>query len=125
VIIGMRRLLLAMLVASLSATALGAAASLSFSTGSLGAAQVSVPRCASGALSVLPNLSASNVTSVTIGGIPAACAGATLKVTVNNGASNSSGSATIAAGGGSAIVTLAAAVAVTTTVQTDLVVDGP
>jgi hypothetical protein len=110
---------------TLACAAVGFAASVAVSSGSLGASTISVPRCTAAGLSVLQNLSAGTVVSVTVSGLPAACGGATLQVTVNNGLTNSSGSATIAAGGGSTTVTLAAAVAVTAAEQTDLVVVGP
>lgn len=104
---------------------LGAAASLSLSSGTLGAATTATPRCTATGLSVLQNLSAGTVISVTVGVLPAACAGATLQVTVNNGVTNASGSAAVPGGGGSVVVTLGSAPAVTATEQTDLVVVGP
>ena len=103
----------------------GLAASVAVSSDSLGASTISVPRCTAVGLSVLQNLTAGTVASVTVSGLPAACGGATLQVTVNNGSTNSSGSATIAAGGGATTVTLALAVAVTASEQTDLVIVGP
>ncbi len=103
----------------------GAAASLSFASGTLGAARTTTPRCTTAGLSVLQNLSTSTVVSVTVGALPSTCGGATLQVTVNNGVTNSSGSAAVPAGGGSVTVTLAVAVAVTAWEQTDLVLVGP
>jgi hypothetical protein len=103
----------------------GAAASLSFASGTLGAATTATPRCTTAGLSVLQNLSASTVASVTVGTLPAACAGATLQVTVNNGIINGSGSAAVPAGGGSVTVTLGVLPAVTASEQTDLVLVGP
>jgi hypothetical protein len=103
----------------------GAAASLSFATGTLGAATTTMPRCTSAGLSVLQNLSTGTVVSVTVGALPAACGGATLQVTVNNGATNGSGSAAVPAGGGSVTVTLGSAPTVTASEQTDLVLVGP
>jgi hypothetical protein len=110
---------------TLACAVIGLAASVVVSSGSLGASTISVPRCTSAGLSVLQNLTAATVTSVTVSGLPAACGGGTLQVTVNNGVTNSGGSAAIPAGGGSATVTLAVAVGVTATEQTDLVVVGP
>jgi hypothetical protein len=104
---------------------LGAAASLSLSSDTVGAATTATPRCTAAGLSVFQNLSASTVVSVTVGVLPAACAGATLQVTVNNGVANASGSAAVPGGGGSVVVTLGSAPAVTATEQTDLVVVGP
>ena len=104
----------------------GFAASLSLTSATLGAAQVAIPRCATGALTVLPNLNGSaNIVSVTVSGIPAACGGGTMKLTVNNGTTNSSGSAAVPGAGGSLTVTLAAGVPLTAAEQTDLVVIGP
>jgi len=103
----------------------GAAASASFATDTLGAATTATPRCTSAGLSVLQNLSAATVASVTVGTLPAACGGATLQVTVNNGVTNSSGSAAVPTGGGSVTVTLGIPPAVTASEQTDLVLVGP
>lgn len=103
----------------------GHAASLTVSQSGLGAATVAVDRCTTGALSVLSNLSAGSVVSVTIGSLPASCGTATLQVTVSNGLSNSGGSETVPAGGGSVTVALAVPTALTTQIQTDLVMVGP
>jgi hypothetical protein len=110
---------------TLACAGVGLAASVSIASDSLGASTISVPRCTAAGLSVLQNLTAGNVVSVTISGLPAACGTGTLQVTVNNGSTNSSGSAAIPAGGGATTVTLALPVAVTTSEQTDLVVVGP
>jgi hypothetical protein len=106
-------------------TLVGLAASLTLTTHSLGAGAASSPRCATSSLAVVQNLTGTNVFSVTVGSVPAACAGATLSLTVNNGATSSGGSAIIPAGGGSVTVTLASAVGVTSAEETDLVVVGP
>jgi len=103
----------------------GAAASLSVTSSTLGAARTTTPRCTAASLTVLNNLTAATVSSVVVGSLPGACGGATLQVTVNNGLTNSSGSAAVPGGGGSVTVTLAAAVAVTANMQTDLVLVGP
>jgi len=103
----------------------GSAASLSLASGSLGAATTATPRCTAAGLSVIQNLTASTVSSVPVGVLPAACAGATLQVTVNNGVANSSGSAGVPGGGGSVTVTIAVPPAVTASEQTDLVLVGP
>ena len=103
----------------------GAAASLSFATGTLGAATTATPRCTTAGLTVLQNLSAGTVVSVTVGALPAACGGATLQATVNNGVTNGSGSAAVPGGGGSVTVTLSVAPSVTASEQTDLVLVGP
>jgi hypothetical protein len=114
------------------ATALGAAgvtsglaASITISGGTVGMAKLAVPRCTTAAVGVVNNISASNVVSVTISGLPVACGSATIQAAVNNGTSSSSGSGTVPAAGGSVTVTLGAAVAATTTLETDLVLTGP
>ena len=73
----------------------------------------------------MQNLTGSNVSSVTIGGIAATCATGTLSVTVNNGTANSSGTAVVPAGGGSMTVTLAAAVAFRQANEVDVAIVGP
>jgi len=120
----LRRIVAAILVTAAGAV-VGSAASLSFASGSLGAATASTPRCTTAGLTVLQNLSAGTVVSVTVGAIPAACGGATLQVTVNNGVTNASGSAAVPGAGGAVTVTLASAPAVTASEQTDLVLVGP
>lgn len=120
----LRRIVAAILVTAIGAV-VGSAASLSFASGSLGAATAATPRCTTAGLTVFQNLSAGTVISVTVGAIPAACGGATLQVTVNNGVTNASGSAAVPGAGGSVTVTLASAPAVTAAEQTDLVLVGP
>jgi len=120
----MRRIASVILVTAIGAV-VGSAASLSLASGSLGAATTATPRCTAAGLSVIQNLTASTVSSVTVGVLPAACAGATLQVTVNNGVANSSGSAVVPGGGGSVTVTIAVPPAVTASEQTDLVLVGP
>ena len=120
----MRRIACVILVTAIGAV-VGSAASLSLASGSLGAATTATPRCTAAGLSVIQNLTASTVSSVTVGVLPAACAGATLQVTVNNGVANSSGSAVVPGGGGSVTVTIAVPPAVTASEQTDLVLVGP
>ena len=104
---------------------LGAAASLAFSSDSFGAARTATPRCAAAGLTVFQNLSAGTVVSVTVGGLPAACGGATLQATVNNGVTSGSGSASVPVGGGSLTVTLGSAPLVTAAEETDLILIGP
>jgi len=109
----------------LSGTVIGAAASLNLSSGTLGANQLATPRCTTANLSVFQNVSGSNVASVTVSGLPAACGGGTLQAAVNNGTASSSGSAAVPAAGGAVTVTLAAAVALSEAAETDIVVVGP
>jgi len=110
---------------ALAGTVVGLAASLAFAAGSLGASQMTVPRCTSAGLRIIQNLSGSNVISVTVSNLPAGCGGATIHATVNNGDANSSGSNAVPGGGGSVTVTLASSVAATTTHQIDIVLTGP
>jgi hypothetical protein len=121
----MWRRLTGVLLLSVCCVVMAAAVSLAVTPKSLGARTVSTPRCTTAGLSVLQNLSAGTVISVTVGGLPAACGGATLQLTVNNGVANSSGSATVPGSGGSVTVTLGTPVAVTSAEQTDLVLVGP
>jgi hypothetical protein len=121
----MWRRLTGVLLLSVCCAVMAAAVSLTVTPKSLGARTVSTPRCTTASLSVLQNLSAGTVISVTVGGLPAACGGATLQLTVNNGVANSSGSATVPGAGGSVTVTLGTSVAVTSAEQTDLVLVGP
>lgn len=120
----LRRIVAVILVIAMGAV-IGNAASLSFASGSVGAATTATPRCTTAGLTVFQNLAAGTVTSVTVGVLPAACGGATLQVTVNTGVANSSGSAAVPGGGGSVTVTLAVPPAVTAAEQTDLVLVGP
>ena len=121
----MRRLLLLVVISVTSGLAVGAAASLSVSSGDLGAAHQSVARCGTAGLSVIQNLSGSNVISVTVGGLPSTCGSSTLQLTVYNGSTTSSGSAAVPAAGGSVTVTLATAIAAAVSERTDLIVVGP
>lgn len=120
----LRRTAAVILVTAMGAV-VGSAASLSFASGSLGAARTATPRCTTAGLTVFQNLSAGTVVSVTVAAIPAACGGATLQVTVNNGITNAGGSAVVPGPGGAVTVTLATALVVTAAEQTDLVLVGP
>lgn len=119
------RRIAAVIAVTAAGAAVGAAASLNFASSSVGAATTATPRCTAAALTVLQNLTAGTVASVTVGALPAACGGATLQVTVNNGVTNSSGSAVVPGGGGSVTVTIAVPPLVTASEQTDLVLVGP
>jgi len=109
----------------LGAAAIAFAASLAFSSGSVGVDWESVPRCTTAGVGVIQNVSGTTAISVTVSGLPGACGGATLQVTVNNQLTSSSGSATVPGAGGSVTVTLAVAVAITAVEQVDLVLTGP
>ena len=119
-----RRITGIVLIGAISAV-LGAAASVSFSSNTLGAATAATPRCTADGLTVFQNLSGATVISVTVSAIPAACAGATLQATLNTGAANASGSAVVPGGGGSVTVTLGSAPTVAVADQIDLVMVGP
>jgi hypothetical protein len=123
--VGTLRRIAIVIVVTAAGAVVGAAASLNLTSSSLGAATTSTPRCTTAALTVLQNLTAANVVSVTVGAIPAACGGATLQATVNNGVTNSGGSAVVPGGGGSVTVTIAVPTAVTASEETDLVLVGP
>lgn len=101
------------------------AASLSLSSGSIGAGTASTGRCTNAGLTVVQNLSGSNVASVTVGSIPVGCGGATLLVTVTAGAATGSGSGSVPAGGGSVTVAISGTPTVTASELTDLVLIGP
>jgi hypothetical protein len=103
----------------------GSAASLTAGSKSLGAQGVAVPRCDTDGFTLVQNLSSSNVVSVTVSGIAAACATGTMSVTLNNGTSNSSGTVTVPSGGGSVTVTLATPVAAKDSEEIDVSVTGP
>lgn len=121
----MWRRILGLTLLTLASATVGAAASATVSSDSVGAASIAVPRCTNVGLSVLQNLSAGTVVSITVSGLPASCGGATLQATVNNGLTSGTGSTVVPAGGGMATVTLGVAVAVTVAEQTDIVLVGP
>ena len=114
-----------MLFTAVAGVVFGAAASLNLAADTLGAARVTMPRCTTAALTVVPNLVGSSVGSVTVGGLPASCGTATLQVTVANGATSGSGSATVPAGGGSVTVALGTTPTLTATTRTDVLLVGP
>ena len=124
---GLRRSALVTSAAAVLALVVGHASSLSMASRSLGAKGVAVPRCATGAFTIVPNLSGANVVSVTVGQIPATCANGTLQLTLNNGTANSSGSYTVPASGGpfSTTITLGTPVAAKDADQIDISLMGP
>jgi hypothetical protein len=121
----MWRQLAILVLIGISCSVLGAAASLSFSSASLGAAIVTVPHCTTAGLGVIQTLSGANVASVTVSNLPAGCGSAAVQVTVNNGAVNGSGSNTVPGAGGSVTITLIPTPAAATYEQTDIVLTGP
>jgi hypothetical protein len=117
--------LAAVLLVAAGAMVVGAAASLSFAAGALGASAVTPARCTSAALTITPTLTVAAWTDVVVSGVPAACGGATLQLTVDTGSTNASGTAVVPAGGGSVTVTLPVAQTVIAAMQIDLVLLGP
>jgi len=110
---------------ALSTPVVGWAASGTLNADTLGGARLNVPRCTSAGLTVIQNLTAGTISSITVGGIPSACGSATLQATVNNGTTTGSGTAAVPAGGGAVTVSLGLAPAVTTGELTDIVFVGP
>jgi len=88
-----------------ASTACAAAASLSFGSGNLSAGSAAVTACTGlSSLSATRNADNSgNVTQVVVPGVPAACAGETISITLLNGSNASLGSASalVPVGGGS------------------------
>ena len=111
--------------AAVALPVVGHASSLALGSRSLGTASTTVARCDTDGFGVVQNLSGANVVSVTVSQIAAACAGGTLRVTLNNGTTNSSGSGTVPGGGGSMTVTLGSAVAADDAGEIDVAVSGP
>lgn len=109
----------------LACSTIGAAASLAVASDSLGAATTATGRCTTGALTVAPNLSSGTIVSVTVGGLPSACGGATLQAAVNNGSASATGSTAVPAGGGAVTVTLSSAPSLVAADQIDIVLVGP
>ena len=120
-----RHLIVAAMLAVSSGYVIGSAASAALTVRTLGAASVATPRCTNAGLAMIPTLSGSTVSSVSVGGLPAACGGATLRVTVNDGTVAGSGSATVPVVGGSLVVTIASSPTLTTHVEIDAVLEGP
>ena len=89
----------------LSAWMIGSAlaSSLTDTSQTVGAGKAAVARCETGGVTTLYN-AGTTVTSVIVSNIASGCAGATMKVTVNNHTTTSSGSGTVPAGGGSLTV---------------------
>jgi hypothetical protein len=93
------KILGAVLTATLLSAGFAAAASLTFSTGSLSAGNAAVAGCTSSALSASRNVSnTGNVTQVNVLNVPQACAGQTLAVTLENSSHTSLGAASTTVG---------------------------
>ena len=96
------------LAVAAASVATGAAASLALGSKDLSAGSAAVTSCGVASLSATRNVNnAGNVTQVVIPGVPAACAGETLSVTLVAGgnASLGSASAVVPAGGGAMTMT--------------------
>ena len=119
--------MIAGIVGALGAAAVsyGVADSLLFTSQQVGAANTTVPRCATSGMTVFENVSGVTIASVTVSNIDAACGGGTLSLTVNNGTTSSSASGVVPGGGGSMTVTLGSAVPFADNASVDLVVVGP
>jgi hypothetical protein len=121
----MSRSLIVVVALSMAGLAAGSAAALSASSGQLGAATRTLPRCTAAGFTVTNDLSANTIVSVTIGGLPASCGGALLQAAVTDGTIIGSGSATVPASGGSVTVTLSSAPLLLAVDRTDIVLIGP
>lgn len=103
----------------------GLAAGSPVSSRTLARGSAVVPRCDLDGVSMVPNVTTTSVTSVTVSGIASACATGLLSVTVRSGASFSTGTATVPGGGGSMVITLASTVPMTQSMTIDLTIAGP
>jgi len=119
------QLALAAVVLATAAATTAVAAGLAFTSTRLGAATVSSPRCTANGLDVLPTLSGSTVAGVTVRSLPAACGGAVIRVSANNGTASASGSSVVAAGGGSVSIAISGGPGMDANVEIDLVMEGP
>jgi hypothetical protein len=89
----------AVLTAALLSAGVAAAASLALSTGLISAGKVAVAGCTSSSLTATRNVDNNgNVTQVNVLGVPQACAGQTLAVTLMNSAHTSLGSSSTVIG---------------------------
>lgn len=85
--------------AGLLSVGVAAAASMGLSTGNLAAGSAAVVGCTSSALAVTRNVDNNgNVSQVNVAGVPQACAGETLAVTLENSSHASLGSASAPVG---------------------------
>jgi hypothetical protein len=87
------------LTAALLSVGVASAASLGLTTGKLGAGSVAVSGCTSSSLTATRNVDNSgNVTQVNVTGVPQACAGQTVAITLENSSPTSLGSASAIVG---------------------------
>ncbi|GAC1572627.1 MAG: hypothetical protein NVS3B18_05890 [Candidatus Dormibacteria bacterium] len=110
-----------------AALSVASADSLLVSTNSLGAATAATLPCTTAPLTVLPveDATATLIASVSVGVLPAACAGGTLQVGVTVGATSGTGSITVPAGGGTVVVTLSPQPPLGTVASSSAVILGP
>lgn len=123
----MRRWLIGMVAAVVTIVATiapGLAANLGSGSQTLAGANAAVTSCDTDGVTVVRALSGTNVISVTVSNIAAACGNGALSLTVSNGATNVSGTAVVPAGGGSVVVTLASPIAAADAMTTDLTIVG-
>ncbi|MGH8991272.1 MAG: hypothetical protein ACRDZ7_07080 [Acidimicrobiia bacterium] len=98
--------------AALVAFGFASAAKLTVGDGSIAAGKGAPGACDADGVTAYQVVSGTSVSAVELGGVDAACAGGTVRVTVHNGGPDPAreGTATIPAGGGTVTVTLASAV---------------
>ncbi len=104
------------------------AAGVTTSGDHIGAGQVATPRCTSAAVTVVETVTTTYVTGVTVSGIPSSCAGATISVTMAEGATvyYTPASQTVPAGGGQVAFAIPTNnVPVTAAAEADVVMTGP
>ena len=123
----MRRWLIGMVAAVVTIVATvapGMAANLSSNSQTLAGANAAVTSCDTDGVTIVRTLSGTNVVSVTVSSIAAACGNGSLSLTVNNGSTNVSGTAVVPVGGGSVVVTLASPIAAANAMTTELTIVG-
>jgi len=112
-------------VTTVISVVIASAAALILTSRTLGAGSASTT-CDPDGVAVTQVLSGTNVASVSIGGIAAACGGGEIRVTLRNGTgASSSGSAAVPVAGGTVTVALATQVPVTEAAFTTVLVLGP
>jgi len=104
---------------TLLAVVTGFATSLTAGSAGVGAGNAAAARCDTSGVTTVYTLTTTNVTGVTVSNIDAACAGKSIKVTLDNKLTTSSGSGTVPAGGGSMSITVTA-IAVTQIMQDEI-----
>jgi len=119
------RLLATLLLVVAGSAVVGRASSLGGSSNTLGAAVAATPRCGTAGISMV-EVGGANISSLSLGNIPATCAGATLTATLNNnGGTTRTVTGTVPAGGGTMSLTITPTVPLTVAAQVDIVMTGP